>query len=205
MDETQKFLEQIEAERSQSQITQDENQATDGDDVIVINQVDESSVVMGLKGNDEITGSDGNDLIAGNQGNDYLLGLEGNDWLRGGKGNDKLIGGMGDDYLIGDHGTDILEGGAGADSFILRSNTAIEKIGEADMIDDFNVGDNDRIIVITELTSSEDLIYELIGTDTVIRLPDNSFILGVVKGTPEENVKNNILLVNPDDYALRLG
>ena len=205
MDETQKFLEQIEAERSQSQITQDENQATDGDDVIVINQVDESSVVMGLKGNDEITGSDGNDLISGNQGDDSLLGLEGNDWLRGGKGNDTLIGGMGDDYLIGDHGTDILEGGAGADSFILRSNTAIEKIEEADMIDDFNVGDNDRIIVITELTSSEDLIYEFIGTDTVIRLPDNSFILGVVKGTPEENVKNNILLVNPDDYALRLG
>ncbi|MDE5068858.1 MAG: calcium-binding protein, partial [Trichodesmium sp. St4_bin8_1] len=179
--------------------------------VIVINQVDESSVVMGLKGNDEITGSDGNDLIAGNQGDDSLLGLEGNDWLRGGKGNDKLIGGMGDDYLIGDHGTDILEGGAGADSFILRSNTAIEKIEEADMIDDFNVGDNDRIIVIAEFTSSEDLIYELIeirtytGTDTVIRLLDNSFILGVVKDTPEENVKNNILLVNPDDYALRLG
>jgi hypothetical protein len=215
MDETQKFLEQIEAERSQSQITQDENQATDGDDVIVINQVDESSVVMGLKGNDEITGSDGNDLIAGNQGNDDLLGLEGNDWLRGGKGNDKLIGGMGDDYLIGDHGTDILEGGAGADSFILRSNTAIETIGQADMINDFNVGDNDRIIVIAEFTSSEDLIYELIEigtdtgtvsvTDTVIRLLDNSFILGVVKGTPKENVANNILLVNSDDYTLRLG
>ena len=204
-DSTPDIGDPIEPEISQSQITQDENQATNGDDVIVINQVDESSVVMGLKGNDEITGSDGNDLIAGNQGNDYLLGLEGNDWLRGGKGNDKLIGGMGDDYLIGDHGTDILEGGAGADSFILRSNTAIEEIGQADMINDFNVGDNDRIIVITELTSSEDLIYELIGTDTVIRLPDNSFILGVVKGTPEENVKNNILLVNSDDYALRLG
>ena len=204
-DSTPDIGDPIEPEISQSQITQDENQATNGDDVIVINQVDESSVVMGLKGNDEITGSDGNDLISGNQGNDSLLGLEGNDWLRGGKGDDELTGGMGDDYLIGDHGTDILTGGAGADSFILRSNTAIEEIEEADMITDFNVGDNDRIIVIAEFTSSEGLGYELIDTDTVIRLLDNSFILGVVKQTSIENVENNILVVNSDDYALRLG
>ena len=210
-DSTPDIGDPIEPERSQSQITKneesedDENQATDGDDVIVINQVDESSVVMGLKGNDEITGSDGNDLISGNQGNDSLLGLEGNDWLRGGKGDDELTGGMGDDYLIGDHGTDILTGGAGADSFILRSNTAIEEIEEADMITDFNVGDNDRIIVIAEFTSSEGLGYELIDTDTVIRLLDNSFILGVVKQTSIENVENNILVVSSDDYALRLG
>lgn len=204
-DSTPDIGDPIEPERSQSQITQDENQATNGDDVIVINQVDESSVVMGLKGNDEITGSDGNDLISGNQGNDSLLGLEGNDWLRGGKGDDELTGGMGDDYLIGDHGTDILTGGAGADSFILRSNTAIEEIEEADMITDFNVGDNDRIIVIAEFTSSEGLSYEFIDNDTVIRLLDNSFILGVVKQTSIENVENNILVVNSDDYALRLG
>ena len=206
-DSTPDIGDPIEPERSQSQITEDENQATNGDDVIVINQVDESSVVMGLKGNDTITGSDGNDLISGNQGNDSLLGLEGNDWLRGGKGNDTLIGGMGDDYLIGDHGTDILTGGAGADSFILRSNTAteIEEIEEADMINDFNVGDNDRIIVIAEFTSSEGLSYELIGADTVIRLLDNSFILGVVKDNSIENVENNILVVSSDDYALRLG
>jgi len=183
------------------------SQATNGDDVIVINQVDESSVVMGLKGDDEITGSDGNDLISGNQGNDSLLGLEGNDWLRGGKGDDALIGGMGDDYLIGDHGTDILTGDAGADSFILRSNTAaeIEEIEQADMITDFNVGENDRIIVIADFTSYEGLSYELIDTDTVIRLLDNSFILGVVKDNSIENVENNILVVNSDDYALRLG
>ncbi len=212
-DSTPDIGDPIEPERSQSQITQneesedDENQATDGDDVIVINQVDESSVVMGLKGNDEIQGSDGNDLISGNQGNDSLLGLEGNDWLRGGKGDDTLIGGMGDDYLIGDHGTDILTGGAGADSFILRSNTAaeIEEIEQADMITDFSVVENDRIIVIAEFTSSEGLGYELIDTDTVIILLDNSFILGVVKQTSIENVENNILVVNSDDYALRLG
>jgi peptidyl-prolyl cis-trans isomerase B (cyclophilin B) len=212
-DSTPDIGDPIEPERSQSQITQneesedDENQATDGDDVIVINQVDESSVVMGLKGNDEIQGSDGNDLISGNQGNDSLLGLEGNDWLRGGKGDDTLIGGMGDDYLIGDHGTDILTGGAGADSFILRSNTAaeIEEIEQADMITDFSVVENDRIIVIAEFTSYEGLGYELIDTDTVIILLDNSFILGVVEKTSIENVENNILVVNSDDYALRLG
>ncbi|MDE5099566.1 MAG: hypothetical protein O4861_15015, partial [Trichodesmium sp. St16_bin4-tuft] len=87
----------------------------------------------------------------------------------------------------------------------LRSNTAIEEIEEADMITDFNVGDNDRIIVIAEFTSSEGLSYEFIDTDTVIRLLDNSFILGVVKQTSIENVENNILVVSSDDYALRLG
>ena len=193
--------------RQNEESKDDENKPTDGDDVIAINQVDGSSVVMGLKGNDQIEGSDGNDLISGNQGNDSLLGLEGNDWLRGGKGGDTLVGGVGDDYLIGDRGVDILTGGAGVDSFILRSDivAGINEIDQADMITDFSTVDNDRIIVIVEFTSSEGLRYELIDDDTVIRLFDNSFILGVVKQTSIEDVQNNIFTVNFDDYALGLG
>lgn len=99
----------------------------------------------------------------------------------GGKGDDELIGGMGDDYLIGDYGIDILIGGVGVDSFILWSNIVIEEIEEVDMIIDFNVGDNDWIIVIVEFIFFEGLSYELIDIDIVIRLFDNSFILGVVK------------------------
>ena len=193
--------------RQNEESKDDENKPTDGDDVIAINQVDGSSVVMGLKGNDQIEGSDGNDLISGNQGNDSLLGLEGNDWLRGGKGGDTLVGGVGDDYLIGDRGVDILTGGAGVDSFILRSDivAGINEIDQADMITDFSTVDNDRIIVIVGFTSSEGLRYELIDDDTVIRLFDNSFILGVVKQTSIEDVQNNIFTVNFDDYALGLG
>lgn len=99
----------------------------------------------------------------------------------GGKGDDELIGGMGDDYLIGDYGIDILIGGVGVDSFILWSNIVIEEIEEVDMIIDFNVGDNDWIIVIVEFIFFEGLSYEFIDNDIVIRLFDNSFILGVVK------------------------
>ncbi len=186
----------------------DENDPTDGDDLIEISQVDDSSVVMGLEGNDEIQGSNGNDLISGNQGNDILFGLEGNDWLRGGKGNDQLIGGAGDDYLIGDYGSDILTGGVGADSFILRTdvveNDEVEEIDEANRITDFTPAE-DRIIVIAEFIPSDGLIYELVNEDTVIRLVGSNFILGVVEETSIVDVQDNIFAVSSDDYALRFG
>lgn len=49
------------------------------------------------------------------------------------------------------------------------------------MIIDFSIVDNDWIIVIVEFIFFEGLCYELIDDDIVIRLFDNSFILGVVK------------------------
>ncbi|MGD1807587.1 peptidylprolyl isomerase, partial [Dapis sp. BLCC M126] len=186
----------------------DENDPTDGDDILEVSQVDDSLVMMGLEGNDQILGSDGNDVISGNQGNDSLFGLEGNDWLRGGKGDDELIGGVGDDYLIGDYGADILTGGAGADSFILRTdvveNDEVEEIDEANRITDFTPTE-DQIIIIAEFIPSDGLTYELVDGDAVIRLLDSSFILGVVEETSIEDVQNNIFAVNTDDYALRFG
>ncbi|MEM1169949.1 MAG: peptidylprolyl isomerase [Cyanobacteria bacterium P01_H01_bin.35] len=187
----------------------DENDLIDGETLLEINQVDDSSVIIGLVGNDVIEGTDGNDIISGSRGNDFLSGLGGNDWLRGGKGDDTLIGGAGDDYLIGDHGVDILTGGAGADSFILRTDVVqkdqIEEIEEANRISDFNVADSDRIIIIAEFIPTEGLTYESVDGDAVIRMLDSGFILGVVEETSIEDVQNNIFAVNPDDYALRFG
>ncbi|WP_293140211.1 peptidylprolyl isomerase [Okeania sp. SIO3I5] len=192
-----------------SDISEDDaNEPSDGDDILEIAQVDDSSVMMGLEGDDEIQGSDGNDLISGNQGDDSLFGLEGNDWLRGGKGDDELIGGVGDDYLIGDYGADILTGGAGADSFILRTdvveNDEVTQILQANRITDFTPAE-DRIIVIAEFIPADGLVYELVDADTVIRLVGSNFILGVVEETSIEDVQDNIFAVNPDDYALSLG
>ncbi|NES07692.1 MAG: hypothetical protein F6K22_35845 [Okeania sp. SIO2F4] len=185
---------------------------TEDDDVIDVLEIsdaetDSSFAIMGLAGNDTISGGDGTDLLSGNEGDDNVSGRDGSDFLRGGKGDDSLIGGLGNDFLLGDNGSDTLTGGAGADSFMLRVDTVegIEEIEQADMITDFSVADNDRIIVIAEFIPSDGLTYELIGGDAVIRLLDSGFILGVVEETSIEDVQNNILAVNPDDYALRLG
>ncbi|NES69050.1 MAG: calcium-binding protein, partial [Okeania sp. SIO2D1] len=117
------------------------------------------------------------------------------------------LGGKGDDIIIGDHGADILTGGLGADSFILRADIVdgIDEIDQADMITDFNVADNDRIIVVANFIPSEGLTYELFNDDTVIRLSDSGFILGVISDTSIEDVENNIFAVPETDYALRLG
>ncbi|NEP08542.1 MAG: hypothetical protein F6K34_29535, partial [Okeania sp. SIO4D6] len=104
---------------------------------------------------------------------------------------------------------DILTGGLGADSFILRTDAyivdGIDEIDQADLITDFNVADGDRIVVIANFIPSEGLTYELFDDDTVIRLSDSGFILGVVSDTSIEDVENNIFAVPETDYALRLG
>ncbi|NES77461.1 MULTISPECIES: peptidylprolyl isomerase [unclassified Okeania] len=185
---------------------------TESDDVIDVLEIsdvdtDSSFAIMGLAGDDEISGGNGTDILSGNEGNDIVSGRDGQDFVRGGKGVDILIGGKGDDIIIGDHGADILTGGLGADSFILRADIVdgIDEIDQADLITDFNVADNDQIVVIANFIPSEGLTYELFDDDTVIRLSDSGFILGVVSDTSIEEVENNIVAVSADDYALRLG
>lgn len=181
------------------------SEASEDDDSL--NMSDADVAMMGLEGDDEIYGSSGNDVISGNEGNDTLYGLEGNDWLRGGKGDDILTGGKGDDILIGDHGYDILTGGDGADSFILRADTAEapENIDLADMITDFSLVGGDRIIVIGEFIPSADFSYDLVGGNTVIKLLESNYVLGVVNQTSIADVQDSIFVASADDYALRLG
>ncbi|NES89715.1 peptidylprolyl isomerase, partial [Okeania sp. SIO2B9] len=188
------------------------NIGTESDDVIDVFEIsdaepDSSFAIMGLAGDDEISGGNATDILSGNEGDDIVSGRDGEDLIRAGKGDDILIGGKGDDIIIGDHGADILTGGLGADSFILRADIVdgIDEIDQADLITDFNVADNDQIVVIANFIPSEGLTYELFDDDTVIRLSDSGFILGVVSDTSIEEVENNIVAVSADDYALRLG
>ena len=99
--------------------------ATNGDDVIQIVNVNGVVRVLGLATTVEIFNFDGNDrlVIKGLGGDDVieasgLSGLlltgdggNGDDVLIGGAGADSLIGGPGDDVLIGGPGIDILDGG----------------------------------------------------------------------------------------------
>ncbi len=185
---------------------------TEDDDVIDVLEIsdvdpDSSFAIMGWTGDDEISGGNANDILSGNEGDDIVSGRDGSDLLRGGKGNDELIGGKGDDVLIGDHGVDILTGGDDADSFILRADTVegIEQIDQVDMITDFSLAENDRIIVIAEFISSEGLDYELVDGDGNIEIRIFDRLLAVVEETSIEDIENNIFAVNPDDYTLRLG
>jgi Ca2+-binding RTX toxin-like protein len=117
---------------------------TDGDDSILFQRVNASTVriivngtpqsikapgrlvAYGGDGNDSITtksidrpvvfyGEAGNDTLMGGSGDDRMYGGDGNDILRGNTGNDLLAGNAGNDKLYGENGHDVLLCGTGAD------------------------------------------------------------------------------------------
>ena len=104
---------------------------------------------------ENLTGSAHNDFLEGNEGVNVLRGLSGNDYLYAYGGNDVMFGGIGDDILEGDRGNDtlqgdagldVLAGGSGSDRFVWASveDTGVT-VGTADVIDDINVAEGDRI------------------------------------------------------------
>ena len=101
-----------------------ESDRVDGGDAIIVGDVDDDDLILGLAGNDSIAAGDGNDevyggadndTIDGDIGTDTLFGDAGTDTLFGGDGNDTLFGGADSDSLYGGEGADTLEGGSGAD------------------------------------------------------------------------------------------
>ena len=133
--------------------------AQGGDDFIVVTG-NTNDTILGGSGNDTIDGGDGADIIKGGSGSDDLFGGGGADTLSGGSGNDflqgdddlqtfaqagadVLSGGSGNDILFGGCKADIMSGGSGADTFLYRVGLGLEnesKVGEADVITDFQVG-----------------------------------------------------------------
>ena len=145
----------------------------DGDDTIDGNNL--ANVLTAAAGNDEIDAYGGDDVLLGGTGIDDLDGGNGDDefdggadddWLTGDAGNDVLNGGSGDDELNGDDwsgdaglGVDILTGGDGADTLAFHVGQSGLKLGQRDIITDFDAGEADRI----RLHGFDDL--EFIGTD----------------------------------------
>ena len=95
-------------------------------------------------GQDRLDGGDGGDRLNGGLGDDTLAGRAGNDRLNGSLGNDNLLGGEGADTLVGGSGVDRLSGEAGPDRFVFVV-AAESAPGAADVIEDFDAGQGDRI------------------------------------------------------------
>jgi Ca2+-binding RTX toxin-like protein len=105
-------------------------------------------------GNDDVTGEGGDDVINGGSGNDDLIAGFGNDVVRGGSGHDYVGGDEGDDVLEGNAGdddldgylgVDLMTGGAGADDFFIRPGDTGTKLGQRDVITDFDQTDGDQL------------------------------------------------------------
>ena len=132
-----------------------------GDDFITV-EGNTNDTILGGSGNDDIDAGAGNDIISGGSGDDTILGGAGADQISGGSGNDYLtgdndaiptsqhgadtiFGGSGNDTLYGGGAADILTGGSGADTFLYKVGLGSEnesKVGAADHITDFQVGDH---------------------------------------------------------------
>jgi len=93
---------------------------------IAVSARDRADVIYGGAGDETIDGLAGDDFIDAGAGGDIVLGGPGDDILHGGDGDDLLDGGPGFDQLVG---------GAGADTFIVRTDSGSDSIG------DFGAGD----------------------------------------------------------------
>ncbi len=127
---------------------------TDGDDVILIGDVDadgdvidggdaalpgtsgDDDVILSGAGNDQVFGGAGNDSIEAGADNDTVYASIGDDTLSGGSGDDKLFGEDGNDYLMGGEGADTLDGGADRDRFAGLTAGDVVRGGETG--DDFD-------------------------------------------------------------------
>ena len=106
--------------------------ATNGDDVVLLNGDAAATSIVGLSARVNITATEaandrvtvkalaGDDVVeaSGLQAGAIQLtadGGQGNDVIIGGAGNDTLLGGPGDDVLLGGGGTDVIDGGDGDD------------------------------------------------------------------------------------------
>jgi len=154
-----------------------------GEDMLMGTQT--ADLILSFGGDDRINSMSGDDIIFAGPGADNLTGGMGNDLLFGGRGNDFIQGSAGDDTIGGESGRDILLGGPGSDLFVLSPEAAVANITQADVLVDFQVGED--AIGLTGGLTSDDLILESLGTNTIIRIADSNPILGIVnRVAPDE-------------------
>lgn len=143
--------------------------------------------LQGGRGNDRFGAGNGNDLIYGAQGNDLIRGGGGNDFIYGGAGSDTLYGGSGHDWLYDGLGADQLYGGAGADTFILATDTSVDRIHDFEQGKDLLliVGYNFADFVFADIAPGSvwigygtDLLRvdDLLGELTAARFSESDFI-----------------------------
>jgi Ca2+-binding RTX toxin-like protein len=208
-----------------------------------------SDAILGGRDRDVIVGHLGNDIINGNQDSDWIIGdvsaqvfftsfpkeqEPNSDILSGGQGNDILWGGFGNDTLSGDLGQDLLVGdgasstgvflsSVGQDVFVLKHESGVDEIEDADLIVDF--GFLDRIGLANGLTANDIILKERSNikikikfevpeaiknadtsnsfkpisgevSGTMIRLKNSNDILGFVINTEPEEIASRIISVS---------
>lgn len=131
----------------------------------IINDPDNSNLVLGTAFSDTIHGNAGDDDIYARSGNDFVSGDNGDDYLDGGRGNDVLVGGA---------GTNDLYGGIGADTFLMAG--VVDGYSD-DFIIDFSF-DVDDIDVSAWGASSIDQLKFIMSTDRFGDATLNAFYNG---------------------------
>ncbi|MEB3278749.1 MAG: hypothetical protein VKK42_07465 [Lyngbya sp.] len=163
----------------------------------ISNSYQSHDVLLGTPDNDSLNGGGGNDYLSGALGNDTLNGDSENDTLFGGQGNDLLNGGAGNDILSGDRGQDILTGGLNSDIFILSNSSATPDFTQADIITDFQVGEDN--IGLTEGLSAMNLNlipFNLFGSPgTLIVNINSNQALGFVSNISANTLWNSFISV----------
>ena len=161
--------------------------------------------LRGGKDNDFISGDiGGDDFVLGDAGDDEVFGsLNGKNIIRGGKGRDGLFGGFQRDLFVGDFGLDTLTGFGGADIFVFRTdsssasglNNLTANAIEADILTDFNSGDNDYV-VLPGIDSADKVLIEFNGADQYIKIrqPDFSSLYAAKLTAPIGFDKTRILV-----------
>ena len=109
--------------------------------------------------------------LSGSVGDDVLIGLDQDSVLYGGDGgSDRIIGGLGDDILIASGGNDTddtfdeLTGGAGADVFAFVNprtvDAGLQNVHDV-LVNDFNRGEGDRILLVGYDDLNDVLIHDV--------------------------------------------
>jgi len=160
-----------------------------GDDMLM--GTSENDLIISFGGDDIINSMSGDDIIFAGPGADNLTGGMGNDLLFGGRGNDLIQGGAGDDTISGESGQDILLGGPGRDIFVLSTETAVVNRSQVDVLVDFQVGED--AIGLTDGLTSDDIILESLGTNTIITIADSNLILGMVNRTAPDELNGSFV------------
>ncbi|MGK7902290.1 MAG: DUF6851 domain-containing protein [Hormoscilla sp.] len=160
-----------------------------GDDMLMGTQT--ADLILSFGGDDRINGMSGDDIIFAGPGADNVTGGMGNDLLFGGRGNDLIQGGAGDDTISGESGQDILLGGPGRDVFVLSPETAVVNRNQADVLVDFRVGED--AIGLTDGLTTDDIILESLGTNSIIRIADSNLILGMVNRTAPDELNGSFV------------
>jgi len=160
-----------------------------GDDMLMGTQT--ADLIISFGGDDRINGMSGDDIIFAGAGADNVTGGMGDDELLGGRGNDFIGGGAGDDIINGGSGRDILLGGPGSDIFVLSPSAAVANITQADVLVDFDPGED--AIGLTDGLTASDLMLESLGTNTVIRLASDNGILGIVNRVAPDDLNGSFV------------